>query len=78
VASLQLEGEIVQGTLGKIRIRVPRGLLGGPLRRKAHRGSAVDAIVVALAESGGTVLTSDADDLGALARHADDVTVERA
>jgi predicted nucleic acid-binding protein len=48
------------------------------LRRKAHRGSAVDAIVVALAESGGTVLTSDADDLGALARHADDVTVERA
>jgi hypothetical protein len=48
------------------------------LRRKAQRGSAVDAIVVALAESGGTVLTSDVDDLGALAQYADDVTVEHA
>jgi len=47
------------------------------LRAKARRGSAVDAIVVALAESGGTVVTSDLDDLDALARHADDVSVER-
>lgn len=47
------------------------------LRRLARRGSAVDAIVVALAESGGTVLTSGADDLGAIARCADGVTVER-
>ena len=30
VGSLQLEGEIVPGTPGTIRIRVPRGLLGGP------------------------------------------------
>jgi predicted nucleic acid-binding protein len=47
------------------------------LRRQAHRGSAVDAIVVALAAPGGTVVTSDPGDLAALARHADDVTVER-
>ncbi len=47
------------------------------LRRQARRGSAVDAIVVALAEPGGSVLTSDADDLNALARHADDVMLER-
>lgn len=47
------------------------------LRRKAHRGSAVDAIVMALAEPGGTVVTSDSEDLDALARHADDVAVER-
>jgi predicted nucleic acid-binding protein len=48
------------------------------LRRKARRGSAVDAILVALAEPAGTVVSSDPDDLGALARYADDVTVERA
>lgn len=47
------------------------------LRRLARRGSAVDALVVALAEPGGTVLTSDLDDLEALAQHALDVTVER-
>jgi hypothetical protein len=47
------------------------------LRRQAHRGSAVDAIVVVLAEPGGTVLNSDLGDLDTLAGHADDVTVER-
>lgn len=47
------------------------------LRRQARRGSAVDAIVVAFAEPGGTVLTSDPDDLTAIARFAEDVTVER-
>ena len=47
------------------------------LRRQARRGSALDAIVMALAEPGGSVVTSDADDLNALARHADDVMVER-
>jgi len=47
------------------------------LRRLARRGSAVDAIVVALAEPGGTVLTSDPGDLEALATHARDVVVER-
>lgn len=46
------------------------------LRRRAGRGSAVDAIVVALAEPGGTVMTGDAADLGALAAHADGVSVE--
>jgi hypothetical protein len=47
------------------------------LRRLARRGSAVDALVVASAEPGGTVLTSDPQDLEALAAHADDVSVER-
>lgn len=46
------------------------------LRADAHRGSAVDAVVVAMAEPGGTVLTSDRDDLTALAAHAVDVGIE--
>lgn len=48
------------------------------LRTAAHRGSAVDAIVVAAAEPGGTVLTGDVEDLRALASHAENVHVERA
>jgi predicted nucleic acid-binding protein len=47
------------------------------LRRLARRGSAVDALVVAMAEPGGTVLTSDPKDLEALAIHAQDVFIER-
>ena len=47
------------------------------LRRRARRGSAVDAVVVAIAEPGGTVLTTDPDDLEALAAHAQGVLVER-
>jgi hypothetical protein len=47
------------------------------LRARARRGSAVDAIVVALADPGGTVLTSDPDDLEALAAHASLVAIER-
>jgi predicted nucleic acid-binding protein len=47
------------------------------LRRRARRGSAVDAIVVASAEPGATVLTSDVHDLEALAAHAQRVTIER-
>lgn len=47
------------------------------LRRLARRGSAVDALVVALAEPGGTVLTSDLGDLEALAQYAHDVLVEK-
>lgn len=50
----------------------------GELRARARRGSAVDAIVVALAEPHGTVLTSDRADIEALAAHADDVAVELA
>jgi hypothetical protein len=46
------------------------------LRRRAHRGSAVDAIVVAFAEPNGTVLTSDPRDLRALAEHANGVLIE--
>ncbi len=47
------------------------------LRRHARRGSAVDALVVAVAEPGGTVLTSDPRDLEALASHAQRVRIER-
>lgn len=47
------------------------------LRRLARRGSAVDALLVALAEPGGTVLTSDLGDLDALAQYAYDVVVAK-
>lgn len=47
------------------------------LRRKARRGSAVDAFLVAFAEPDGTVLTGDPDDLAALAQFAGRVRVER-
>jgi predicted nucleic acid-binding protein len=47
------------------------------LRRLARRGSAVDALVVATAEPGGTVLTSDPRDLEALAAHSNRVAIER-
>lgn len=46
------------------------------LRRLARTGSAVDALVVALAEPGGTVLTGDRADLEALAAHAEGVGIE--
>jgi hypothetical protein len=46
------------------------------LRARARTGSAVDALVTAAAESGGTVLTGDLADLRSLARHASDVTIE--
>jgi hypothetical protein len=46
------------------------------LRTAAGRGSAVDALVVAIAEPYGSVLTSDAGDLRALAAHARDVVIE--
>ena len=47
------------------------------LRGRARRGSAVDALVVATAEPGGTVLTTDPRDLEALATYAQRVSVER-
>lgn len=46
------------------------------LRRRARTGSAVDALVVALAEPGGTVLTGHRADLEALAAFAQNVEVE--
>jgi hypothetical protein len=49
----------------------------GALRALAGRGSAVDAVVIALAEPRGAVLGGDLKDLGALAAHAEDVTVHR-
>jgi hypothetical protein len=46
------------------------------LRRRARRGSAVDALVVALAEPGGVVLTGDEADVTALAAHSQNVAVQ--
>jgi predicted nucleic acid-binding protein len=59
--------------------RIPESLArrAALLRRRARRGSAVDAVVVAMAEPGGTVLTTDPDDLEALASHAQRVVIER-
>ena len=45
------------------------------LRRKSGHGSAVDAIVVAFAEPGGTVITGDRVDVEKLATHANKVYV---
>jgi hypothetical protein len=50
----------------------------GALRALARQGSAVDAVVVAMAEPSGSVLGGDLKDLRALAAHAQDVTVHRA
>ena len=50
----------------------------GVLRALARQGSAVDAILVALAEPHGAVLTSDLKDLRALATHAEGVHIFRA
>ena len=50
----------------------------GALRALARQGSAVDAIVVAIAEPGGAVLTSDPKDLTALANHTNGVRIYRA
>jgi hypothetical protein len=58
-------------------VPVPLARRAAMLRTQARRGSAVDALVVALAEPGGTVLTADPADLGALATRADGVTIRR-
>ncbi len=50
----------------------------GTLRALAGQGSAVDALVVAIAEPDGAVLTTDLKDLRALASHTDGVRVLRA
>ena len=44
--------------------------------RLTQTGSAVDALVVALAEPGGTILTDDRADIETLAAFADGVEVE--
>lgn len=46
------------------------------LRFQARKGSAVDAVLVAVAEPGGAVLTGDPDDLRTLAGHANNVIIE--
>ncbi|MBM3696599.1 MAG: hypothetical protein FJW79_11835 [Actinobacteria bacterium] len=58
-------------------ITEPLARRAAALRTYARTGSAVDALVIAAAEPGGTVLTSDPADLNALAAYADDVGVER-
>ena len=47
------------------------------LRAAARTGSAVDALVVAMAEPDGLILTGDVRDIAALASHADRVSFER-
>lgn len=47
----------------------------GAMRARAGRGSAADAVVVAMAEPGGAVLTKAIMDIQALAAHAQDVSV---
>jgi hypothetical protein len=56
---------------------MPLARRAGELRRRARRGSAVDAVVVASAEPGGVILSGDVEDLGALASYANGVRIER-
>lgn len=60
-----------------IVIEIPQALARrcALLRYAARRGSAVDAIVIGVAEPAGIVLTSDPDDLAALAQPATGVTI---
>lgn len=60
--------------------RIPEGLArrAAALRTQANRGSGVDALVVAVAEPGGDVLSGDVGDLRSLATYAEDVRVHRA
>ncbi|MGH9190716.1 MAG: hypothetical protein ACRD0Q_11945 [Acidimicrobiales bacterium] len=64
--------DVVEGLSARLARRA------GSLRAQARRGSAVDAVVVAMAEPSGAVLGGDLDDLRALAAYADDVIVHRA
>lgn len=57
-------------------VPIPLARRAAWLRTRARTGSAVDALVTAVAEPGGTVLTGDLADLRALARHASDVAIE--
>jgi hypothetical protein len=57
-------------------VSVPLARRAAWLRSRARTGSAVDALVIAIAEPGGTVLTGDLADLRALAEHASSVTIE--
>jgi hypothetical protein len=57
-------------------VSVPLARRTAWLRSRARTGSAVDALVIAVAEPGGTVLTGDLADLRALAEHASGVTIE--
>jgi hypothetical protein len=58
-------------------IEEPLARRAAHLRTLARRGSAVDALVVAMAEPDGTVLTSDPGDLRALAQYTHGVIVEK-
>ncbi|MEX2627224.1 MAG: hypothetical protein WD225_10105 [Ilumatobacteraceae bacterium] len=62
---------IVESSVSGVTARRAAGL-----RRLARAGSAVDALVVAIAEPGGIVLTGDRADIEALAAHAERVAVE--
>lgn len=62
----------------EVQLLQSRARRAAHLRGLARRGSAVDAVVVATAEPGGTVLSGDTGDLRALAGHAAGVLVERA
>jgi hypothetical protein len=57
-------------------VPVPLARRAAWLRARAHKGSAVDALVTAAAEPVGTVLTGDPADLQALAAYASSVTIE--
>src|ERR1700680_1968569 len=58
-------------------VPVPLARRAAWLRAQAGKGSAVDALVTAVAEPGGTILTGGAGDVRPLAGYASDVAVQR-
>lgn len=69
--------KLVKECLVEEALPVPLAWRAARLRSSARHGSAVDAVVVAFAEERkGRVLTTDPDDLRALAQYADGVVVE--
>jgi predicted nucleic acid-binding protein len=68
--------QFLKACIGHTHVEPPLARRAAELRHRSRSGSAVDALVVASAEPGGTVLTVDRSDIEALASYADDVGVE--
>ena len=71
-----LANRFLKTVLKEPEVSVGTARRAAELRRRSGRGSAVDALVVALAEPNGTVLTGDEADITALAVYARSVSVE--
>ena len=69
-------GAVPNACITEEHVSTPLARRAAELRRKSRRGSAVDSLVVALAEPDGIVLTGDREDIEALASFSQGVSVE--